>query len=391
MKTKTPPAYWIFVPSVVPLIISIFLVGRLYVLGPLVVSTIFAAGPLLRALGYRIPAWCFATLVTSTYWFGVLWLAYMVILQPGALFYYYPLLIVIPIATLITMATTASCFLRGGVGWGLAAPILGAFLLAAFFMEMERLNPPPPTVMGPTMGVTDAIVGTAKCAQDAAASNPAIGFPSSLDGMLGCTSHAGQQEQDGYVIAYQGGPKDSSGKIATYKIIAKPKNPPNEYAISLDSDESGIIWASSRELGGRDQGTLRRYPYFLPDRSQLPVMLADLLTGCSDPSGRWSDRFINTRGVIPGQPGFNWAGYHYEYTVSPDCGVIHVMFRPINYGTTGIRSYLVILHGPPPVSDCAVYATPQDREATSDDPRADVSEMGWPAAPDCVLPKSATY
>ena len=157
------------------------------------------------------------------------------------------------------------------------------------------------------------------------------------------------------------------------------------------SDESGLVWI--RFEGPHGKGTTSLY--------ETGVSVFEKVLGClwsggqpenRPPTSRQSANFLLVedqyiRGCIgevlfTAEREFSTGSYKFQYSfAASQDGVVHGLTleaRPKQYGVGGIRSYLAIetIDKTAEHFTLKVFATPQDRPATVDDPLARAQEIG---------------
>jgi hypothetical protein len=253
------PAYWIFIPA---LAFSGFFVASWlaflnhhspqksgdYWAGAscMIVFLTALAGPFCRALGRHRAASIIAAITLALYWaIGASFFCGSTARSVVGLLYFWPLTL---LALVIIIPATISSSRRLNPGWTFASSGIGAFcgvivmLTMLSAKEADRNFPRPldPIILAPDM------VTVAKCAQIFASNQPTLGYPQSL-AQLGSKGNAClppallTPPDKGFVIAYQPGAKDASGRIADYTAIARETKPVGPDVTSIFTNQSGLI------------------------------------------------------------------------------------------------------------------------------------------------------
>ena len=401
--TTNAPAYWIFLPGLVTFILFLALANPLATGYRLIVGlSAFSQTPALFGLIFRIlkkqkaALWCSA-IVVGLYWACTFFLFFHYARQTliGLIYMW---MVFIPVA-FISVATSISLARSVGSEWALGSVGMGFFcglvaisaLQASKESEYAWPRPLDPSVLAPD------IITISKCSQDFAKSHPDVGYPDSLEKVgprgTGCLSQALMAGQDkGFTIMYKAGANNGTGRTAGYTIRAQETSPKGQDFGSILTDESGVI--RIRYDGPHGKGSTSLY---FPQQAQFEQVLHCLenVTRTPGPWVIYSDaskavfadpydfvrRWLGDRSFTDiGK--FSPGGYEYEYNfvLNPD-KMIHgftLDARPRRYGFVGIRSYLAIAttDGPTGRKHLNVYATPQDRAATTNDPLAEAAEIG---------------
>jgi len=169
-------------------------------------------------------------------------------------------------------------------------------------------------------------------------------------------------------------------------------SPKGDDTSSMFSDDSGIIWF--RFDGPHGQGSTNLY-------DSPEYVLHKVLFCVSDAARGSSWRFVDGQqetlvtdkneyvrrclgpDAVRGEDNskFRAGEFEFEYNFVTQNGTVsgyRLVARPQSYGITGLRSYLAV----GTISDprtLRVFATPQDRPATAEDPLALSREIGMPA------------
>jgi hypothetical protein len=399
-----PPAYWIFLPGIVVPVCCLYvlipraLTGFWVVVGvSLLVLVPALAGPLCRAFHFNLAASVCGVVVLAFYWAIAFFFLITLWSASPMMFLYFWYLIIPPLA--INLAATFSCARRVGFEWALTGVGVGfvcSVILLALAPRPRLSEPAWERPLDPT-ALSSEILTISKCTQEFAVSHSRSGFPESLQQLgpqgTSCLSEdLVATKQKGFTIVYEPGSKDESGRVPTYSIKASETAPKGKDTSSIFTDESGLIW--TRYDGPHGKGIAILYP---TGEYEFQKVLSCLFDATLTP-GPWrifagqsesviSDRdiylrrrleeqlFVGNRELVTG-------GYSYEYSfLGARDGAIDgftIQVRPERYGIVGVRSYLAIatIDASRQHTNVKVFATPQDRPATVNDPLALGSEVG---------------
>ena len=410
------PAHWIFLPALVisgaVLCASIWFARNPLLIGLMLSAFIPAlAGLVCRKLGRRVASSVCAVIVVGWYWippftvlllietssareeWKLLFLAFTLV--------YISLCIILLFA--LSILATFSLAKRLGPAWPFSAFIVGFVCAMTLVVSMRYVSahydkagrldwarPLDPLVLGPDVLAID------KCAQQFASARPDAGYPGSLD-QLGpqgtqCLPPDFNAADKGFTIRYQPGSRDENGRIDTYKVNAMETSPKGADTSSMFSDDSGIIWF--RFDGPHGQGSTNLY-------DSPEYVLHKVLFCVSDGAWGSSWRFVDGQqetlvtdkneyvrrclgpDAVRGKDNskFSVGEFEFEYNFDTQNGTVsgyRLMARPRSYGITGLRSYLAVGTISTPRT-LRVFATPQDRSATAEDPLALSREIDMPA------------
>lgn len=406
------PAYWIFI---VGLVVSSCLfwywdrVAYGYGRGMAITLALFVfvpcvAGPFCRALGQNVAAAACASVVAGSYW-TVIFLVMFVNARESFLELLVRLLYMAELflpAVLIALAITASMNKRLGPNWGLGTVGIGFFcgaIGAGALIASKEDARTFSTGLDPRILTTD-MTTINKCSQDFARSNPEKGYPESL-GQLGpqgsgCVPEALLAAQvKGFTITYEPGAKDRNGKIGGYKVVARETAPVGKYVGSTFTDESGLIWTRSDGPHGKvvtwqtpSSANLKDVLFCVRQIANGPIRMNGVLISDEDEIMRSCFQIGNPylKRSLTGKRKLSEPGYDFEYNFNAGKNGKIIGFtieaRPQPYGVAGVRSYLAVETADLTVSEyyklktLNVYATPEDRPATVNDPLARASEAG---------------
>lgn len=404
------PAYWVFLLALVVSTYVFWAWGGRFSRGTTIAMALFVfvlcvVGPFCRALGWNMAAAACASVLAGSYWTVIFFVVFVNARESLAglllgLFYAWDLFL--PVLA-IALATTDSLNKRLGPGWalgtvgaGLFCGLIGANAVVAS-KEAARTHPvgADPRVLG------SDIMTINKCSQNFARSNPDKGYPESL-AQLGprgsaCVPQAllaGQLK--GFTITYEPATKDGNGRIGGYKVVARETAPIVKDIGSIFTDESGLVRAHFDGLTSDLPG---------PSSSLGPLLdcVRQVASGPVRINGAPAedDEFIRScwGGTLVGKHAFQvstnnvaaWLGlgsYDFEYKLnagkSRKVNSFTVEARPKRYGVAGVRSYLAVEAFDQSKGGFGyaldVYATPEDRPATVNDPLATASEVSLGAS-----------
>jgi hypothetical protein len=411
------PAYWVFV---IGLVVSSCLFwywdmvayrsGRSMAIGlALFVFVPCVAGPFCRALGQNVAAAACASILAGSYWTVI----FFVVFVNGRESFGELLVRLLYIAQLflpavfIALAITASMNKRLGPGWAMGTVGIG-FLCGAIgagavvaSKEAARTHPvgADPGVLGSDMMTIN------KCSQDFARSNPEKGYPEAL-GQLGpqgsgCVPQAVLAGQvKGFTITYEPAAKDVNGKIGGYKVVAREAAPVVKDIGSIFTDESGLVRIHFDGLTSDLPGPSTSLGPLLECVRKIAsggvrikgVLISDedeVMRTCMGSALVAKHTYQLSTNNIGAYLGLGV--YNFEYNLntgkSGEVTSFTVEARPKPYGVAGVRSYLAVetidqSKGGGFGSSLDVYATPEDRPATVNDPLATASEVGlWASGP----------
>lgn len=407
------PAYWIFI---VGLVVSSCLFwywnggayqsGRNMAIGLLLALFVFVpcvAGPFFRALGQNVAAAACASILAGSYWtviFAVVFVNARESFAALLIGLFYVSVLFLPLVAL-ALATTASMNKRLGPNWGLGTVGIGFLCGAIAAGALLAFKEAPQTfwtALDPRVLTTD-MTTINKCSQEFARSNPDKGYPESLgqlgpqgSGCMPAALLAGQVK--GFTITYEPGPKDGNGKIGGYNVVARETAPVGKHVGSTFTDESGLIWTRSEAPHGKSltwqtpsAANLKDVLYCVRQIAHGPIRMNGVLVTDEDEIMRSCFQIGNPylKRSLTGKRKLSEPGYDFEYNFNAGKnGKITgftVEARPAPYGVAGVRSYLAVETINPSKGGgfgtaLNVYATPEDRPATVNDPLARASEAG---------------
>jgi hypothetical protein len=415
------PAYWIFLPALLAsgylIVVSL---SRLS--SPLTPPNIFRwtlvlavfvflvslVGPSCRALNRNLAASICAAIILGLYWASGAYIVGMTWHPIVGLFYFWPLWLPV---IFVAVSVAISCTRRLDSRWTAGGVVIGGFCgflainAAITAREAERNFPRP---LDPAVLAAD-MVTFAKCAQTFASSHSDSGYPKSLAELgphgSSCVPEALLAHQSkGFAITYQPGESDVAGKVIAYSLKGVEISPKAKDTSSIFTNESGIV--TYRFDGPHGKGSTVLY---FPGQYACEKVVHSLWEAAG--SGPWMfvsgqstdmvtdrDEYIRRsllEAVYTAKRSFTLRGYDFRYafttaeptpsdrrqqarsSTAPDILGFTMTARPHIYGVPGIRSYLFIDkydvsgHG----HKLNVYATPEDRAATTRDPTAQPSEF----------------
>ncbi len=392
------PAYWIFVPAVLfPAIVLWSIHGRpegfwalcLFVLVPAL------CGICLRAARHTIGASICAVIVLAWYWFPPLLL--LLVLNAGVrrvgglVLIVYSVMYTLPLGV-FAMAATISFARRVGGLWALSPVVIA--LIPTMLLVLVAENHERSKYSGPHaadfMALVPDILTFHKCNQEFSRANPVEGYAESLQqlGPQGSQCLPGDfvnGAAKGFTIRYKPGSRGTDGKIDKYSLSVWETSPQATWT-TLYGDESGLTWY-------RGEGSTPTRAWLVPLAPQydFPAILRCL----EEPDYtrvrvyqrgellNFSSREDYVRNCVGGASTANTFSLNgYEYRFGFSANQYEVNARPAPYGVKGVRSFLAIgnFGDDGRLSTLNVYATPQDRSATTDDPLAKAEELGIPSS-----------
>jgi hypothetical protein len=399
---RAGPAYWIFIPA---LLLSGLLLwtsthGRpdAFFVGLALASLLPPlCGICLRAMRLKTGASICAVIVLGWYWLPTLLLFFVVIMggrrAGGLVLVVYSVEFIIPMG-IFALAATISFGRGAGAGWAASAFMTAFFcsvVLAGAAQNHQRSKQMVPSAADPTALGADLLT-LHRCNQDFSRAYPAIGFADSLD-QLGpqgtrCLSPglvSGVTKE--FTIRYKPGLRGTDGRVNAYSVSGWETAPKAVDHTTIYADESGMIWYRLEGPKGPTKGWLESfYPgsnfaavlrcVEEPDPSRVRIYRGNELLKFTD-----RDDFIRNclaSASFSSAKTFSLDKYEYRYTFSSS--KIEVSARPASYGVGGLRSFLAVssLGENGSVRTRNVYATPQNRAATTDDPLAMAQEVGLP-------------
>jgi hypothetical protein len=401
-RGSRPPAYWIFSPLVLIYAWSLYWIisfAKTFSWWTVFIAFLALlasfAGPVCRAVGLTKAASICAAMVIGLYWTLTFFLTIGFMIAgktPLALIYFWYIFfppIIIAIATTISLARSAGHeWALGCIGAGFAFGVLALALgPASKTRDTNWVRPLDPGDLRSEMRALS------KCSQDFAVAHPEAGFPESLEQMsqesTSCFPGALlSAQQKGFTITYQPGSRNGEGRIASYSIKARETTPKGKDTSSSFTDESGLIW--TRYDGPHGMGFTLPLLQGENGIARVRGCLGDAASGnaigfasgksTSDPQQIarhciGEAYFVSEHKLVY----YNYT-YDYAFTKAEDGKVdgFTLNIRPEPYGVMGIRSFLAIETSDIPRKhyNQVVYATPQDRAATVNDPLALGSEVG---------------
>jgi hypothetical protein len=391
------PAYWIFVPA---LLISGFVLwasaagGRLLALSALLPAL---CGIVLRATRQMTGASICAVIVLACYWLPAVLLLFVASMRASsgglALVVYYSMFI-IPLG-IFALVATVSFAGRVGVGWA-ASAVIAAFIpcliLAGAAERAQSLKYTTPRAADP-MSLTSHLLAIHTCNQNFSGAHPDKGYAESLEqlgpqGTQCLSANLVGGANNGFTIRYDPGARSTSGVIETYSVSAWETAPKATDWTTIYSNESGLIWYRLETPAGPMKAQLEQvYPgsdfanvlRCVEERDPTHVRI---YRGGNDPVKITTrDEYIRNciYGAVFGPADtFSLDGYEYRYRFSDY--EFEVSARPATYGESRLRSFLAIgrLGENGKLATLNVYATPQNRAATTEDPLAMAEEVGLP-------------
>ncbi len=233
--------------------------------------------------------------------------------------------------------------------------------------------------------VAQTVLMVDKCAYQYISRHSAQGFPPSLQAMKdeGCLSESQLRAEPNFTIQYVS--KPSQGRITNYAVFAKPATIFDQNLFDFFSDASGIVYYTRRDYqhpfayqfgGSYDFGLLVRCIKGTCHSGPFPDSLLQITNSQGRPCA--ADYAVDYS-----PSGVTYESYIVTYqTIARGLGGPNGLIltaRPRQYGTGGLRSYIAN-------EKYEIHATPENREATENDPLAPNCEFGAIDCADMVLP-----
>jgi hypothetical protein len=395
------PAYWIFVPA---LVLSGFGLwasvqgGLQAFISLLALSALLPAlcGVILRAMRQMTGASICAAIVLSWYWMPAILLAFVAAMRGSAgglaLVVYYSIFI-IPVG-IFALVATVSFAGRVGTGWA-ASAVIAAFIpcviLAGAAERTQRLKYTSPRTADPLSLASDLLT-IHRCNQDFSGAHRDKRYAESLEQLgpqgtqcLSANLVGGVNNE--FAIRYEPGARSASGAMETYSVRAWETAPKSSSWTTIYSDQSGLIWYRLETPAGPTRARLEPlYPgsdfatvlrcVEERDPTQVRIYRGNDLVKITS-----RDEYIRNcvyGSAFSSPDTFSLDGYEYRYRFSEY--EFEVSASPATYGLNGLRSFLAIgrFGENGKMATLNVYATPQNRAATTEDPLAMAEEVGLP-------------
>jgi len=369
------PPYWIFLPGIAAAILVVAHSLRSHVIsGEDSLRMALAVGsfvsPWLLGLVCRLfrsrLAFLWAGVVVALYWAIAVYCVYGLMY----LFLFLPPALAMAVASSISLVRHPHPWSAwGALGtWG----VLSIWALGIVVVKNRPMGPDP-TAAAPML------MKVARCTHEFRTARPELGYPASLEqvGPSGtrCLSddEAGLRDpSDGYVIDYVPG-RSADGRITSYLVTGDERSPDSEHWSSYSMDESGLMkygWAGAR---------LARTTHLYFPLGRNPDMLVDCLSrklGTSSPGEAEAylrDQCLQYAGTYGDTGSLRAQGHmvHYTFHVDPNGRIegFDVTVRPITYGVSGVRSYLIVVRKPAGHERALhVHVTAENRPADTSDP-----------------------
>jgi hypothetical protein len=353
-------------------------------------------GIVLRTMRQMTGASICAVIVLSWYWLPAILLVFVASMRGGAgglvLVVYYSIFI-IPVGIFALVATIS---FAGSVGAGWAASaVIAAFIpcviLAGAAERAQRLKYTSPRAADP-MPLASDLLAIHRCNQDFSGAHPDKGYAEWLEQLgpqgtqcLSANLVGGVNNE--FTIRYEPGARSTSGAMETYSVRAWETAPKSSNWTTIYSDESGLIWYRLEAPAGPTRARLEPlYPgsdfatvlrcVEERDPTHVRIYRGNDLVKITN-----RDEYIRncTYGsAFSSADTFSLDGYEYRYRFSDS--EFEVSARPATYGVNGLRSFLAIgrFGENGKMATLNVYATPQNRAATTEDPLAMAEEVGLP-------------
>jgi hypothetical protein len=395
------PAYWIFVPA---LLLSGFVLWaskygdlvaffRLLALSALLPAL---CGIVLRMRRQMTGASICAVIVLAWYWLPPI----LLLLVAGTrerfggliLIAYYAVFSIL--VGIFALVATISFARRAGPGWA-ASAVVAAFipcvLLTGAAERAQSLKYTHPRAADPYSVASD-VLAVHRCNQEFSTAHPAKQYAESLQQLgpqgtqcLSANLVAGATNQ--FTLRYEPGAPSPSGAIETYVVRAWETAPKASNWTTIYSDESGLIWYRLESPAGPTRGLLEQlYPGYdfakvlrcVEERDPTHVRI---VRGNEELTITNRDEYIRnciSDAAFSSTDTFSLGRYEYRYKFSDY--EFEVSARPATYGENALRSFLATgrFGENGKMATLNVYATPQNRAATTSDPLAMAEELGLP-------------
>jgi hypothetical protein len=398
------PAYWIFVPA---LVLSAFALWASVHRGLQLFNSLLAlsallpalCGIVLRATRRMTGASICAVIVLAWYWLPAISLLFMIAAMPAsvgkvALSINYAIFI-LPVG-IFALVATVSFARRVGAGWAVSAAMaafIPCIILAGVSERAQRLKDTAPRAADP-MSLAPDLLTIHRCNQSFSAAHPDRKYAESLD-QLGpqgtqCLSANLVGGADyGFTFRYEPGARSANGAAETYSVRAWQTAAKSSNWTTIYSDESGLIWYRLERPEGPTRAMIEPlYPgsdfakvlRCIEERDPTHVRI---YRGGNDPVKITTrDEYIRNciyDAAFSSGDTFSLGRYEYRYRFSEY--EFEVSARPATYGVNGLRSFLAVgrVGENDRLATLNVYATPQNRDATPEDPLAMAEEVGVPS------------
>lgn len=298
---------------------------------------------------------------------------------------------------IFALVATVSFARRVGVGWATSA-VIAAFipcvLLAGAVERAQSLKYTTPRVVDP-MSLTSDLLAIHRCNQDFSGAHPDKGYAESLEelgpqGTRCLSANLAGGASDKFTIRYEPGARSTSGVIEAYSVRAWETAPKATNWTTIYSDESGLIWYRLEAPAG----PMKAEPEQLYPGSDFAAVLRcvgerdpthmRIYRGGNDPVKITTrDEYIRNciffGAAFTSADTFSLNGYEYHYRFSDY--EFEVSARPSPYGVSRLRSFLAVgqFGENGKLATLNVYATPQNRAATTEDPLAMAEEVDLPS------------
>lgn len=338
-----------------------------------------------------------AVIVLFWYWLPALLLVFVAAARGRAgglvLVAYYSMFIM-PVG-IFALVATISFARRVGAGWA-ASAVIAAFIpciiLTGAAERAERLKYASPRPADPMSLAADLLV-IHRCNQDFSGAHPDQGYAESLEqlgpqGTQCLSANLVNGANNKFTVRYEPGTRGTSGVMNTYSLRAWETAPKAANWTTIYSDESGLIWYRLETPTGLTRAQLEPlYPGYDFAKALRCIEERDpthmrIYRGGNDPVKITTrDEYIRNcifEAAFSSTNTFSLDRYEYRYRFSEY--EFEVSARPATYGVNGLRSFLAIgrFGENGKMATLNVYATPQNRAATTQDPLAMAEEVGLP-------------
>jgi hypothetical protein len=336
-----------------------------------------------------------AVIVLAWYWLPPLLLFFVASMGGHVLLVLSYGIFIIPVG-IFALVATISFARRVGAGWA-ASAVITAFIpclvLAGAADRAQRLKYTLPQPADP-MSVTTDLLAIHRCNQDFSATHPDKGYAESLEqlgpqGTQCLSANLAGGVSNKFTVRYEPGARGVSGATETYSVSAWETAPKATNWTTIYSNESGLTWYRLEAPAGPMKAELAQlYPgsdfatvlRCVEERDPTHVRI---YRGGNEPLKITTrDEYIRNciyGAVFNSADTFSLDGYEYRYRFSDY--EFEVSARPATYGVDRLRSFLAIgrLGENGKLATLNVYATPQNRAATQEDPLAMAEEVALPS------------
>ncbi len=406
MVTKMRLAF-VFLPGLVVAIGLLYLqLSRAHALG-LNLFALILAGWTVGGVFASFTSWeiarVMAALVLVLYWVALGAISLLILLNPVFILIYYGVLIVpffllVFFFTRVVRANVNPRWIARSAKTGFICGLISVIIIAAPALRKTAERDAPwvratePYVLGQDMFTL------VKCSRQFAWLHPEAGYPESMQ-QLGSHGTGCLPEElltgtyKGFSLSYQAGMRDAKDRVTGFTMKAEQISPHGPDFSVMSTDESGLVIYSFQGPHGKG------IPLLYSPAADSIGMLLNCVRNASSEKGMdvnqadlWVQECLRNQTVVTkgtGRWGLYDFAYKFEQSESGDISGSIMDVRPHTYGIGGIRSYLVVNRlTASGAQSFRVYATPDDRRATTSDPLAKMCEIHFGV---CTSPAQAGY